>query len=66
MSAGKIVQATLRLPEELHTRLKQLADDERRSLHAEILVLLDEALEARAEAEAERGKAAGRYSALAA
>jgi hypothetical protein len=46
--------------------LSQLADDERRSLHAEILVLLDEALEARAEAEAERGKAAGRVSALAA
>ena len=58
MSEAKITQATLRLPVELHARLKQLADEERRSLHAEILVLLDEALEARDEAEQSRGKIA--------
>ena len=54
MSENKIIQATLRLPGALHTRLKQLADEDRRSLHAEILVLLDEALEAREEAEQSR------------
>ena len=58
MPENKIIQAALRLPSELHARLKQLADEDRRSLHAEILVLLDEALEAREEAEQSRGKIA--------
>ncbi len=40
-------QLTLRLPEALHARLKHLAETERRSLHAEILQLIEEALERR-------------------
>ena len=49
MSEHSIVQASLRLPAALHARIKALADRERRSLHAQILVLLEEALEARDE-----------------
>ncbi len=49
MSGEPIVNASLRLPAALHARIKALADRERRSLHAQILVLLEEALEAREE-----------------
>ena len=66
MAEGKIVQAALRLPAELHARLKDLPHDDRRSLHAEILVLLEEALAARDEAAAARGKDGGRAIARAA
>lgn len=38
---------TLRLPEELHATLAKLAEEDLRSLHAEILVLLKEAVVAR-------------------
>jgi hypothetical protein len=40
---------TLRIPEELHGKLTKLADEDDRSLHAEILSLLKEALKAREE-----------------
>lgn len=40
-------QLTLRLPDDLHSQLKSLAESERRSLHAEILRLIEEALENR-------------------
>ena len=58
--AERIIQVALRLPASLHGQLKALAERERRSLHAEILVLLDEALAARtaAEEEVSEGKAA--------
>lgn len=41
------VHINLRLPEELHERLKRQAERDRRSLNAEILVLLERALEAK-------------------
>jgi len=44
-------QITLRLEEDMHLVLKKLAETERRSLHAEILVLVQEALETRGEIE---------------
>ena len=44
-------QITLRLEEDMHVVLKKLAETERRSLHAEILVLVQEALETRGEIE---------------
>jgi hypothetical protein len=44
-----VKQLTLRLPEDLHARLKNLAETERRSLHAEILKLIEEALVRRGE-----------------
>ena len=51
----RFIQMALRLPPELHSALKALAEHERRSLHAQILVLLEEALDAR---EQQRGKEA--------
>jgi hypothetical protein len=33
---------SLRLPEELHAALKEIADKERRSLHAQIVYILEE------------------------
>ena len=39
---------TIRLPEEVHTRLADLAKADTRSLNAEIVVLLREAIAARA------------------
>ena len=54
MSEQSIVQASLRLPAALHARIKALADRERRSLHAQILVLLEEALDARGGAESKQ------------
>ena len=38
---------TIRIPEDLHGQLKQLADQDMRSLHAQILVMLREAAEQR-------------------
>ena len=38
---------TSRIPEEVYERLAQLAKEDRRSLNAELVVLLEEALEAR-------------------
>jgi len=58
MADVKPIQATLRLPRELHTRLKTMADEDRRSLHAEILVLLEEAIAAREQREEHEGKIA--------
>ena len=37
-------QLTLRLPDDLHARLKRLAEQEHRSLHAQILHLVHQAL----------------------
>jgi predicted transcriptional regulator len=37
-------QQTLRLSDELHARLKAMADADRRSMHAEILWLIEEAI----------------------
>ncbi|PKW13654.1 Arc family DNA-binding protein [Saccharopolyspora spinosa] len=39
----KPVSLNLRLPQELHKRLKARADEQRRSLNSEIVLLLDEA-----------------------
>jgi hypothetical protein len=44
--AGKVVTFLLRLSPELHDRLRELAVRERRSLHAQILYLLERAIEA--------------------
>ena len=38
-------QITLRLPDHLHENLKQAAEDNRRSLHAEILWRLEQSQE---------------------
>ncbi len=51
MAEKEIIQAALRLPVDMHARIKVLADSDRRSLHAEILVLLEEAMAAREEKE---------------
>lgn len=40
-------QVNLRLPDDLHARVKQAAQQDRRSLNGEILWLLDRALDAR-------------------
>jgi hypothetical protein len=39
-----MIRFTLRLPAELHARLKKAAERDRRSIHAEILWLLEGAL----------------------
>jgi hypothetical protein len=36
------------LPDELHARIKQAADDDRRSIHSQILWLLEQALKGEA------------------
>ena len=41
------VKTQLRLPTELHGQVKRLADEDLRSLNAEIVILLREALQAR-------------------
>ena len=41
-------QLQVRLPDELHTALKTLAEQDRRSLNAEIVVLLEQATADRA------------------
>ena len=38
---------TLRMPPELHKRVKDVASADKRSLNAEVLVLIEEALRAR-------------------
>jgi hypothetical protein len=38
-------QLNVRLPDELHAALKTIADAERRSLNAEIVILLERAVE---------------------
>jgi hypothetical protein len=43
----RTVSINLRIPAELHAQLKQEADADRRSLNAEILWLLSEALTAK-------------------
>ncbi len=58
MAEKEIIQAALRLPVAMHARIKSLADSDRRSLHAEILVLLDEAMTAREEEEGPQLKTA--------
>ena len=45
MEQKEVVRFLLRLPAELHDRLRDLAALERRSLHAQILYLLEQALE---------------------
>ena len=44
--SGKVVTFLLRLSPELHDRLRELAVRERRSLHAQILYLLERSIEA--------------------
>ena len=48
-----VIRFLLRLPPKLHQRLRLLATRERRSLHAQILYLLEQAVE-----EVHEGKAA--------
>lgn len=38
---------TLRLPEDLHREIKHLAEEDRRSLNAQIITLLEDAVKAR-------------------
>jgi hypothetical protein len=45
MQADKVVRFVLRLPPDLHDRLKTLATRERRSLHGQILYLLQRAVD---------------------
>jgi hypothetical protein len=40
----KYTQVALRLPPEMHGALKEIAERERRSLHAQILTMLEEAI----------------------
>jgi hypothetical protein len=40
-------QMNLRLPDNIYAQVKALAEAERRSIHAELLWLIDKALEAR-------------------
>ena len=42
---GDIVRFVLRLPPELHRKLKELAERENRSLHGQILYILRRAVE---------------------
>ncbi|MGW5162957.1 FitA-like ribbon-helix-helix domain-containing protein [Nonomuraea wenchangensis] len=39
-------QITLRLPDDLHARLKELAQHEHRSLHAQVLYIVEQAVPA--------------------
>ena len=41
----RVIRFLLRLSPELHEQLRMLADGERRSLHAQILYLLEQALD---------------------
>ena len=41
---GSMKQLTLRLPDDVHARLKARAEREHRSMHAELLHLIDQAL----------------------
>jgi hypothetical protein len=50
-----VVRYLLRLPADMHATIKALAERDRRSMHAEMLVLLEEALDAR---EQQRGEEA--------
>jgi hypothetical protein len=47
LTDDEVKKLALRLPVELHTIISQLAKADRRSLHAELLVLLQEAINAR-------------------
>ena len=49
----EVIRFLLRLPPDLHERLRRLAVRERRSLHGQILYLLEQAVE-----ESNEGKAA--------
>ncbi len=43
---GTDTRTTLRLPDDLHDRARRLAARDRRSVHAELLVLIERGLEA--------------------
>ena len=45
MPKEEVVIYTMRLPRSLHSALKDLAERERRSLHAEIIYLLERAVQ---------------------
>jgi hypothetical protein len=45
MQADKVIRFVLRLPPDLHEELKTLAARERRSLHGQILYLLQQAVD---------------------
>jgi hypothetical protein len=47
MADRQIIQVALRLSPDMHGKLKAMADEDRRSLHAEILTILDRAIEER-------------------
>ena len=46
-NGDKEKRLTLRLPEDIHEEVSKLAEEDYRSLHAEIIVLLKEAIAAR-------------------
>jgi hypothetical protein len=52
MPKEDVVIYTMRLPRSLHGALKELAETDRRSLHAEMIYLLEQALEERQEGKA--------------
>jgi hypothetical protein len=52
MPKEEVVIYTMRLPRSLHGALKELAETDRRSLHAEMIYLLEQALEERQEGKA--------------
>ena len=52
MQADKVIRFVLRLPPDLHEELKALAARERRSLHGQILYLLQRAVEVTREGKA--------------
>jgi hypothetical protein len=54
--AGEDKKMTLRLPPLLHSALSKIARDDRRSLHSEIIVILEEAARARGEYDGEGDK----------
>ena len=44
--SAEMKQITLRLPDDLHARLKELAEQEHRSLHAQVLHIVEQAVPA--------------------
>ncbi len=49
-------RTTIRLPEGLHNRVRRLADRQRRSVHAELLWLIERGLEAEEKTQEERSQ----------
>jgi hypothetical protein len=53
-----IIRFLLRLPPDIHAEIKEMAEKDRRSLHAQILVLLEEAIAVRREQSGQTSKLA--------